>query len=59
DRITKYLVPPYSGPQLVVSRVSKHFAIQVGSRQQTVSIDRLKPAFLLAEIQPFRVSFSI
>ncbi|GBN60382.1 hypothetical protein AVEN_147761-1 [Araneus ventricosus] len=59
DRLTKSLVPPYSGPHLVVSRTSKHFTIQVGSRQQTVSIDRLKPAFQLAEIQPFRVSFSI
>ncbi|GBM76602.1 hypothetical protein AVEN_54871-1 [Araneus ventricosus] len=38
------------GPHLVVSRTSKYFTIQVGSRQQTVSIDRLKPAFQLAEI---------
>ncbi|GBO01107.1 Transposon Ty3-G Gag-Pol polyprotein [Araneus ventricosus] len=59
DRLTKSLVPPYSGPHLVVSRTSKRFTIQVGSRQQTVSIDRLKPAFQLADIQPFRVSFSI
>ncbi|GBN38314.1 Transposon Tf2-8 polyprotein [Araneus ventricosus] len=59
DRLTKSLVPPYSGPHLVVSRTSKHFTIQVGSCQQTVSIDRLKPAFQLAEIQPFRVSFFI
>ncbi|GBM32633.1 Pro-Pol polyprotein [Araneus ventricosus] len=58
DRLTKSLVPPYSGPHLVVPRTSKHFTIQVGSHQQTVSIDRLKPAFQLAEIQPFRVSFS-
>ncbi|GBM39438.1 hypothetical protein AVEN_126318-1 [Araneus ventricosus] len=57
DRLTKPLVPPYSGPHLVLSRASKHFTIQVGSRQQTVSIDRLKPAFQLAEIQPFRVRF--
>ncbi|GBL91931.1 hypothetical protein AVEN_172829-1 [Araneus ventricosus] len=54
DRLTKSLVPPYSGPHLVVSRSLKHFTIQVGPRQQTVSIDRLKPAF-----QPFGVSFSI
>ncbi|GBM98456.1 Gag-Pol polyprotein [Araneus ventricosus] len=58
DRLTKSSVPPF-GPHLVVSRTSKRFTIQVGSRQQTVSIDRLKPAFQLAEIQPFRVSFSI
>ncbi|GBL92213.1 hypothetical protein AVEN_91543-1 [Araneus ventricosus] len=59
DRLTKSLVPPYSGPHLVVSKTSKHFTIQVESRQQTISIDRLKPAFHLAKIQPFRESFSI
>ncbi|GBO25171.1 hypothetical protein AVEN_80095-1 [Araneus ventricosus] len=59
DRLTKFQVAPYSGPHLVVPRAYKHFTIQVGSRQQTVSIDRLKPAFQLAEIQPYRVSFSI
>ncbi|GBL98670.1 hypothetical protein AVEN_19716-1 [Araneus ventricosus] len=59
DRLTKSLVTPYSVPILVVSRTSKHFTIQMGSRQQTVSIYRLKPAIHLAEIQPFRLSFSI
>ncbi|GBN38088.1 hypothetical protein AVEN_260441-1 [Araneus ventricosus] len=59
NRLTKSLVLPYSGPHLVFYRASKHFTIQVGSRQQTVSVDRLKPAFQLARIQPFRVSFSI
>ncbi|GBM71644.1 hypothetical protein AVEN_269196-1 [Araneus ventricosus] len=58
DRLTKSLVPHYSGSRLV-SRSSKHFTIQVGCRQQTVNIDILKPAFQLAEIQPFRVSISI
>ncbi|GBO08233.1 hypothetical protein AVEN_81665-1 [Araneus ventricosus] len=59
DRLTKSLVPSYSGPHLAVPRASKRFNIQVGSRQETVSIDRLITAFQLAEIQPFRVSFSI
>ncbi|GBO11728.1 hypothetical protein AVEN_95121-1 [Araneus ventricosus] len=59
DRLTKSLVPSYSIPHLVVPRASKRFNIQVGSRQQTVSIDRPKTAFQLPEIQPFRVSFSI
>ncbi|GBN22276.1 hypothetical protein AVEN_108545-1 [Araneus ventricosus] len=47
------------GPHLAVSRSEKHFTIQVETRQQTVSIDRLKPAFQLAGIQLFRVNFSI
>ncbi|GBN35609.1 hypothetical protein AVEN_180751-1, partial [Araneus ventricosus] len=54
DRLIKSLVPSYSGRHLVVPRTSKHFNTQVGIRQQTVSIGRLKTAFQLAEIQPFR-----
>ena len=36
----------YSGPYRVISRNEKYFTIQIGSRKDNVSIDRLKPAFL-------------
>lgn len=45
DALRRSLVPPYTGPYKVISRNSKTFTIQVGTRQETVSIDRLKPAF--------------
>ena len=38
------LTAPYEGPFRVVSREEKYFVIDFGSRQDRVSIDRLKPA---------------
>ena len=37
------LAPPYAGPYKVLSREPKFFLIEVGKRQEIVSIDRLKP----------------
>jgi hypothetical protein len=45
DRVRKHLEAPYTGPHLVVKRTSKYFVINTGSLEQTVSIDRLKPAY--------------
>jgi hypothetical protein len=39
----KPLAAPYAGPYLVVSKGAKTFNIQVGQRQEIVSVDRLKP----------------
>ena len=39
----KPLAAPYAGPYLVVSKGGKTFTIQVGQRQEIVSVDRLKP----------------
>ena len=40
------LQPPYDGPFLVLKRTPKHYTVKVNDQQQTVSINRLKPAFL-------------
>ncbi|XP_063538133.1 uncharacterized protein LOC134747439 [Cydia strobilella] len=48
DILRPNLTPPYEGPYLVVSRTDKVFCIQKGGKESYVSIDRLKPAFLLA-----------
>ena len=40
------LQTPYDGPYEVLQRSEKSFILQVGNRQETVSIDRLKPANL-------------
>ena len=37
------LAPLYRGPYLVVSRSPKYFTLQVGSKTDAVSVDRLKP----------------
>lgn len=41
--------PAYSGPHKVLKRRSKFFTIRVKDKDITVSIDRLKPAFVLSE----------
>ena len=41
-----------SGPYRVKKRDAKYFVLQVGSREQVVSVDRLKPAFGFADPEP-------
>ena len=38
------LQPPYDGPFKVITANDKTFTLEIGTRQETVSIDRLKPA---------------
>ena len=38
------LQTPYTGPYRVLERAEKHFVIQCGERQESVSVDRLKAA---------------
>jgi hypothetical protein len=47
DGIRKPLQATFEGPYKVLSRTEKHFTISLPNRTVTVSIDRLKPAFLL------------
>ena len=49
DGVRRSLQPPYTGPFTVIRRKPKYFTIQVKGQSQSVSIDRLKPAFLLEE----------
>ena len=37
------LTPPYDGPYRVLSRTPKFFKIQLGPREEVISVDRLKP----------------
>ena len=39
------LQTPYTGPYRVLERKEKYFRLQCGEREETVSVDRLKPAF--------------
>lgn len=49
DSVRKPLKTPYDGPFKVIKRGTKVFTIQLPNRQTTISIDRLKPAYLLHE----------
>ncbi|XP_046608719.1 uncharacterized protein LOC124299509 [Neodiprion virginianus] len=49
DAIKNALENPYDGPYLVISRGTKDFVINNKGKEITVSIDRLKPAYILHE----------
>ena len=51
----KPLEPPYTGPYEVLERSDKYFKLQIGSRQDKVSIDRLKVA-LVDQDNPVQVA---
>ncbi|KAL4720821.1 hypothetical protein ACJJTC_004585 [Scirpophaga incertulas] len=46
DTVRRSLQPPYSGPHCVLSRTDKTITLDLGGRQITVSIDRVKPAHI-------------
>lgn len=46
DAVRKPLQQPYDGPYLVLDRSAKFFTLDIKGRKDTVSIDRLKPAYL-------------
>jgi cleavage and polyadenylation specificity factor subunit 1 len=50
DRVRKPLQPPYNGPYKVIKRTKKHFTVDLNGRQEVVSIDRLKPAYIDSEL---------
>lgn len=47
DFVTKPLTPPYTGPYKVIHKTDKYFKILQGESVKIISIDRLKPAFML------------
>ena len=47
NSIRKPLLQPYNGPYKVISRTKKHFTIEVNGRQEIVSVDCLKLAFII------------
>ncbi|UYV80737.1 hypothetical protein LAZ67_19001569 [Cordylochernes scorpioides] len=52
DRVEKALEPPYEGPFQVRRGKEKYFIIKIKNKEVSVSIDRLKPAYLLNTSQP-------
>ena len=45
DTAKSSLTPRYRGPYLVIDKRDKYFRLQMGSKQDVVSVDRLKPVF--------------
>lgn len=49
DTIRPALQPPYTGPYPVLERGDKIYKLLIKGKEVTVSIDRLKPAYILAD----------
>jgi cleavage and polyadenylation specificity factor subunit 1 len=49
DGVKRPLQQPYSGPYRVVRRGEKSFVVNVNGCDKTITIDRLKPAYTVAE----------
>jgi cleavage and polyadenylation specificity factor subunit 1 len=49
DTVKSPLQQPYSGPHEVIRRYERTYTIRVKGKEVTVSIDRLKPAFIASE----------
>ena len=56
DSVKPPLTPPYTGPYKVISRSDKCIKLQLNNKLDWVSIDRLKPAYLLGEDTPVKFS---
>ena len=50
DGVKSSLQPSYDGPFKVIDRNDKYFTIEISGTQDTVSIDRLKPAYMETEL---------
>lgn len=44
--------PRYQSPFEVIKRTEKFYRIKIGNKKVNVSIERIKPAYLLAETKP-------
>ncbi|GBM05708.1 hypothetical protein AVEN_175553-1 [Araneus ventricosus] len=53
DTVRRPLEKPYDGPYRVLSRTDEVFTLDVRGQKRTVSVDRIKPAYILGDtMQP-------
>ncbi|GBL96502.1 hypothetical protein AVEN_229945-1 [Araneus ventricosus] len=49
DSVKPPLPPPYTGPHPIISRKEKSFVLKINDKNITVSLGRIKPAYVLSE----------
>ena len=49
DGVKKSLQQPYKGPFKILLCTEKHFTVDADGRQEVISVDQLKPAYILGE----------
>lgn len=49
DKIKPALTAPFEGPFKVIRRLRKHFVVQIRGKNNSISIDRLKPALIMTD----------
>ncbi|GFY43586.1 transposon Ty3-I Gag-Pol polyprotein [Trichonephila inaurata madagascariensis] len=52
DSIRGTLQPPYSGPYRILQCIGKVFVLRIGTKEVRVSVDNIKPAYVLADDPP-------
>ena len=55
DGVKSSLQPPYDRPFKVIDRDDKYFTIEIRGKEDTVSIDRLKPVYMEAELTATKI----
>lgn len=59
DAVSTPLTPPYNGPFLVISRTNKIFKLKIKNESKSISVDRLKPAYINNDNTDTNVSLPI
>jgi hypothetical protein len=51
DSLRSLLQPPYTGPYQVISRTEKTYNLWINGKIVVVSVDRLKPAYMVSDME--------
>lgn len=51
DKVKTGLTPPYAGPYKVLKRMRKFFVLEINGKNTSVSLDRLKPAYMTENVE--------